>query len=113
MPSTHSAAVSFFVTYIVLASLYLPFHPSIRKPESELDAAVPLSVRLIPPLLAIPIASTMALSRVWLGVHTAAQVAVGWAIGIPCAWAWYQLWTVGGWSVTGQKVEQWFHETIF
>ncbi|KAL7284723.1 hypothetical protein ACG7TL_002029 [Trametes sanguinea] len=87
MPSTHSAVITFFATYITLASAFLPIHPSF--PSS------PALTRGLPPLVVVPLASTIAASRIWLGHHTWPQVAAGCAYGLVAAPLWFILWTKG------------------
>ena len=40
---------------------------------------------------ALPAIFAIGLSRVWLGVHSPAQVAVGWLVGLGIAWSWIRL----------------------
>ncbi|OSD01054.1 PAP2-domain-containing protein [Trametes coccinea BRFM310] len=87
MPSTHSAVITFFATYITLASAFLPIHPSF--PSS------PALTRGLPPLVVVPLASTIAASRIWLRHHTWPQVAAGCAYGLVAAPLWFILWTKG------------------
>ncbi|KAI0827372.1 hypothetical protein BC628DRAFT_1318522 [Trametes gibbosa] len=88
MPSTHSAVITFFAAYIVLACTYLPIHPS-------LPASSPSITRVLPPLFVVPLASTIAVSRIWLRHHTWPQVAAGVAYGLVFAPVWFRLWTCG------------------
>ncbi|KAI9060096.1 PAP2-domain-containing protein [Trametes sanguinea] len=96
MPSTHSAVIMFFATYITLACAFLPIHPSF--PSS------PALTRGMPPLVVVPLASTIAVSRIWLGHHTWPQVAAGCAYGLAVAPLWFVLWTKGL-NEYGQKAE--------
>ncbi|OJT05935.1 hypothetical protein TRAPUB_3225 [Trametes pubescens] len=96
MPSTHSAVITYFATYITLACMYLPIHPSLP--------ASPALTRVLPPLVVVPLASTIALSRIWLGHHTWPQVTVGVAHGLLFAPLWFKLWT-DGWDEYGRMVE--------
>lgn len=98
MPSTHSATITFFGTYIFLASQNLPIHKTLSQSA--------LVTRLIPPLVAIPWAVAILVSRVLLGYHTWAQVAVGSAYGGWLATVWFILWTRGGLNELGQEVER-------
>ncbi|KZS95850.1 PAP2-domain-containing protein [Sistotremastrum niveocremeum HHB9708] len=82
MPSTHSATIMFYATYIVLASALLPIHQSL--PQSPLT-------RVVPPVVAVPWASSIALSRIRLGHHTPAQVFVGSVLGCAFAASWFSL----------------------
>ncbi|OBZ68370.1 hypothetical protein A0H81_11648 [Grifola frondosa] len=68
MPSTHSAVISYYAAYVVLACAYLPIHPSL--PVSPVSRILPLFI--VPPL-----SSVIAVSRIWLGHHTWPQVATG------------------------------------
>ncbi|KAJ3525170.1 hypothetical protein NMY22_g10687 [Coprinellus aureogranulatus] len=83
MPSTHAAVVSFQAAYILLACLALPIHPAF--PQS-------VASRLLPPLVIIPWAITIVVSRVKLGYHTWAQVVVGFLYGICAAAVMFALW---------------------
>ncbi|EJF61727.1 PAP2-domain-containing protein [Dichomitus squalens LYAD-421 SS1] len=84
MPSTHSATITYFATYITLACAYLPIHPAF--PSSPL-------MRIFPPLIVIPLASTIAWSRISLGHHTVFQVAAGVTCGLVYAPLMFRLWT--------------------
>ncbi|KAI0356879.1 phosphatidic acid phosphatase type 2/haloperoxidase, partial [Trametes cingulata] len=97
MPSTHSATITYFATYITLACVYLPIHPSLP--------ASPSISRFLPPLVVVPLASTIAVSRIWLGHHTWPQVAAGCAYGLLFAPVWFKLWT-GGWNEYGRTMEE-------
>lgn len=63
MPSTHSSVIIYYATYVSLASLLL-------RPESPWSA-LPQYFGL---LIVAPWAVTIAISRIWLGHHTAEQV---------------------------------------
>ena len=78
MPSTHSASITFLATYILLACLYLPVH-----------AVFPAYSRLAP-LIVVPYASAVMMSRVWLGHHTWPQVFAGGSYGIVFAIFWFE-----------------------
>ncbi|KAK7014876.1 hypothetical protein R3P38DRAFT_1416178 [Favolaschia claudopus] len=95
MPSTHSASIGYFATYVLLASFYLPLHPSIPGGETA---------RIVVPIVVLPLASIVAMSRVWLGHHTWAQIAVGCAYGVGWAFLCFRVWTKAL-SEHGQKVE--------
>ncbi|TFK42598.1 phosphatidic acid phosphatase type 2/haloperoxidase [Crucibulum laeve] len=97
MPSTHSATITFFATYILLACTYLSVHPSL--PQSNWIS------RLFPPLITIPWATAIVMSRVWLGHHTWRQVVVGMSYGATFAAGWFALWTRSLY-VYGQRVEE-------
>ena len=103
MPSTHSASITYFaselgfscvirlmlnprVAYIPLACAYLPLHRSL--PQSSYT-------RLLPPILIVPCASLIAVSRIWLGHHTVAQVLVGAGCGAAFACVWFKGWAGG------------------
>ncbi|KAE9396060.1 PAP2-domain-containing protein [Gymnopus androsaceus JB14] len=86
MPSTHSATMTYYATYILLASLYLPIHRTL--PQSWIT-------RIGPPLVVLPWATVIALSRIWLGHHTLAQVSVGCTFGFVFALSWFAMWTHG------------------
>ncbi|KAI0307736.1 hypothetical protein B0F90DRAFT_1807153 [Multifurca ochricompacta] len=86
MPSTHSATITFYGTYIPLACAWLPSHPSF--PQTSLFRPLVL-------LVVVPWAFAIAGSRVWLGHHTVPQVAVGCAYGFAFSCVWFWLWTHG------------------
>jgi len=83
MPSTHSAAITYFATYIPLASLYLPVHPTL-----------PPKIRVLAPLLTVPWAILVVASRVWLGYHSWPQVIAGTLYGASFACGWFSLYSV-------------------
>ncbi|KAI4527837.1 phosphatidic acid phosphatase type 2/haloperoxidase, partial [Schizophyllum commune Loenen D] len=87
MPSTHSAVVAYFSTYVLLASARLPIHPSL--PSS------PLITRTLPALVIVPWATLVACSRVWLGKHSWIQVIAGCAYGALFASVAFCVWTGG------------------
>lgn len=87
MPSTHSATITYFGTYIPLACAYLPIHLSF--PSSAIS-------RIVPPLIVIPWAVLIAISRIWLGHHTWPQVLCGCAYGFAFAFLWFAIWAHGG-----------------
>lgn len=84
MPSTHSAAISYLATYILLASMFLPVHPSF--PSN-------INVSLLAPCVALPWAVAVVSSRVWLGHHTVPQVIAGASYGVALASVWFGLWS--------------------
>ncbi|KAF8921319.1 PAP2-domain-containing protein [Mucidula mucida] len=86
MPSTHSATITYFAVYSTLACAYLPLHPSL--PSGWL-------MRTIPPLVIVPLALLIALSRLWLGHHTIPQVLAGCSYGILFSCTLFALWTHG------------------
>jgi dolichyldiphosphatase len=92
MPSTHSAAISFLATYIILASLYLPLHPSFSSENVRLS-----------PLITTPWAIAVVMSRVWLGHHTWPQVFAGASYGLILASVLFGLWR-GGLSEYAERV---------
>ena len=96
MPSTHSAVITYYAAYTLLACAQLPLHSSLP--------ATPLT-RVIAPLVVLPWSITVAVSRIWLGYHTWPQVAVGCANGLLFAPLWFSLWT-HGWNHYGQILEQ-------
>ncbi|KJA27178.1 hypothetical protein HYPSUDRAFT_35765 [Hypholoma sublateritium FD-334 SS-4] len=98
MPSTHSATISYFATYILLASTYLRVHPSLGPPSGAVW-------RILPPLICLPWAGSIMMSRVWLGHHTWPQVFAGASYGIAMASICFALWT-GGWNDVGEKAEK-------
>ncbi|KAI9454003.1 hypothetical protein F5148DRAFT_1277388 [Russula earlei] len=98
MPSTHSAAITFFGTYIPLACTWLPLHTSF--PKSPL-------FRCLVVLVTVPWTVAVARSRILLGHHTAPQVIVGCVYGFSFACIWFWLW-VHGLNDWGQRVERYF-----
>jgi len=103
MPSTHSATITFFATYILLAATYLPVHHSFPLNSTS---------RVVPVLITFPWAVMIVMSRVWLGHHTWAQVLAGSAYGVVFAFVWYALWT-GGLNEYGKVVEKEFANRMF
>lgn len=102
MPSTHSAAITFYATYISLAAKLLPIHPTL--PASSLTRTLPVA-------LAIPWASSVIYSRIRLGHHTWPQVSVGCACGVAFAGLWFRLW-VSGLDEVGHDLEVWTNTFI-
>ncbi|KAI0033159.1 phosphatidic acid phosphatase type 2/haloperoxidase [Vararia minispora EC-137] len=102
MPSTHSASMAFFATYIPLACAYLPIHSSLP------DAAY---IIVLPPFLIIPCAMLVTISRTWLGHHTWPQVLVGCSYGVAFALLWYNAW-IRGVQEYGAIVEDMVREYI-
>jgi len=86
MPSTHSATITFYGTYIPFACAWLPLHASL--PESPL-------FRPFVAFVVVPWTCAIACSRVLLGHHTAPQVIVGCIYGFAFACVWFWLWTHG------------------
>ncbi|KAI0068357.1 PAP2-domain-containing protein [Artomyces pyxidatus] len=86
MPSTHSATITYYGTYIPLACTYLPLHDT-------LPPSIP--VRLLAPALTIPFALLILTSRVWLGHHTWPQVFVGCLYGLAFGCLWFTIWMRG------------------
>lgn len=101
MPSTHSATISYFAAYILLASRYLPVHPSLGLQREAMW-------RFFPPFVCLPWAVSIMMSRVWLRHHTWPQVFAGASYGIFVASVWFALWT-GGWNNIGQRTEEAFN----
>ncbi|KAF9482791.1 PAP2-domain-containing protein [Pholiota conissans] len=102
MPSTHSAAISYFATYILLASRYLPLHTSLQPAHAW---------RVFTPLICLPWATSVVMSRIWLGHHTWPQVFAGASFGVGLASIWYSLW-VGGWNIVGAMGEEAWNEWL-
>ncbi|KAJ7063246.1 PAP2-domain-containing protein [Mycena amicta] len=98
-PSTHASSVSFIAAYISFAAAYLPLHPSLHPATRWF------------PLVAVPWAALVMLSRIWLGHHTMSQIAAGSIYGILWAWIWVELWRNGlsdyG-RVAEELVVEWF-----
>lgn len=99
MPSTHSATITFFAMYIILACLYLPTHHTL--PSSALT-------RIVPPCVTTPWALLIVLSRVWLGHHTWPQVFAGVSYGLLFSLLLFTLW-VSGLYEYGPMVENMIH----
>ncbi|KAF8516733.1 hypothetical protein BU17DRAFT_50707, partial [Hysterangium stoloniferum] len=102
MPSTHSASMAFYATYICATCSYLPLH---RTFDMQV-MSIPL--RDLVPVIVVPWAVLVLASRVWLGHHTWQQVGVGCGFGVGFAGVWFALWIVGGLSVVGGEAENWF-----
>lgn len=102
MPSTHSAVITHFAVYIPLACAFLPLHPSL--PNSKWT-------RLLPSLVAVPWASAIVYSRMWLGHHTWPQCLAGCLYGTGFALIWFKLWT-NGFNALGQSAEVAFHDAL-
>ncbi|CAE6438295.1 unnamed protein product [Rhizoctonia solani] len=88
MPSTHSAAITFYAVYIILAANLLPIHPAWHFPNSPY-------VRVIPSVISLPWATGVSLSRVGLHHHTMSQVGAGCLLGAITAGVWFKLWIMG------------------
>jgi len=86
MPSTHSATIMFYATYVTLACAWLPLHASL--PQSPF-------LRPFVALATISWAGVVASSRILLGYHTAPQVIVGCIHGFTFACVWFWPWTHG------------------
>ena len=86
MPSTHSATIVFYGTYITLACTWLPLHASL--PQSPF-------LRPLAALATITWACVVASSRILLGHHTAPQVIAGCIYGLTFACVWFWPWTHG------------------
>ena len=97
MPSTHSAVITYFALYICLACARLSFHHAFPLAETY--------IRAWPPAVVVPLASTIALSRIWLGHHTVPQVGAGVVCGLVFTPVWFWLWTEGGMSAWGHVAE--------
>jgi dolichyldiphosphatase len=103
MPSTHAASITYYATYITTACVSLPLHHSFDfklLPQGLFRSLVPAVI--------LPWASLIVASRVWLEHHTWKQVAAGFCYGGAFAGLWFALWTKGGLSMAGAKMEDWF-----
>lgn len=96
MPSTHSAVITYYALYTILASVNFPIHPSL--PDSPWT-------RAIAPLMITPWAIAIATSRIWLGHHTWRQVLAGFTHGVVFTFIWYRIWIRGG-NEYGKVLEQ-------
>ncbi|KAF8798011.1 hypothetical protein BYT27DRAFT_7203706 [Phlegmacium glaucopus] len=106
MPSTHSATISYYAAYIFLGCLYLPVHPTL--PSG-------LAIRILPPLIILPCAISVIMSRVWLGHHTMPQVVAGISYGVAYASVWFVLWTRGlnSWGMYAEQLlHHWINATL-
>ena len=101
MPSTHSATITFYGTYIPLACAWLPLHASL--PPTPL-------LRPLAALVIVPWTCAVASSRILLGHHTTPQVIVGCIYGFTFACVWFWPWT-HGLSDLGQIVER--HVSVY
>jgi len=108
MPSTHAATISYFATYISLAAVTIPTHPSLSKVPRQAIALAPFAV--------VPTAFIIALSRIWLGHHTGKQVIAGSTVGVTLATGWLYMWTHGAsrllWACVNQlpwSIRRWIH----
>ncbi|KAG1715693.1 hypothetical protein ID866_1456, partial [Astraeus odoratus] len=103
MPSTHSSSCTFFAAYATFASIYLPLHSRLH----------PLAV--YSPIVMVPWAMLVVVSRVWLGYHTWPQVAAGTALGIGFASLWFRIWVddVGGVRTLGVNLDRWLGWTPY
>ncbi|KAF8585832.1 hypothetical protein K439DRAFT_1342550 [Ramaria rubella] len=104
MPSTHSATITYYSSYICAACLYLPLHKSFERIPPFVSS---LAFETVVPIVVVPWASLVILSRVWLGHHTWEQVAVGIAYGALFSSIWFSMWTKGGLNIFGYQVEDW------
>ena len=97
MPSTHSATITYYAVYTLLAAITLPLHPS-----------MPSYTRKIGPSIVLPWATAIAVSRTSLGHHTWPQVGAGCLFGFTFSLLWYTAW-VQGLNAYGQLVEETYH----
>lgn len=102
MPSTHSSAVAFMATYIILACSRLPLPASL----SWLSADEEGLVRQIGPVAAVGWAGLVTASRLYLGHHTVPQVAAGIGFGVMFGLGCFSLWTVYGLDGYGALLER-------
>lgn len=102
MPSTHAAVVGFQAAYVLLACLALPIHPNF--PQSTIS-------RILPPLVVVPWATAIIVSRVRLGYHTWAQVIVGLLYGVCTAAGMFSLWKNGWKDSYGAMVDRYIQHT--
>lgn len=96
MPSTHSAVITYYAAYTVVASLFLPIHHSL--PDESIT-------RTVIPLVVVPWAAAIAISRTWLGHHTWRQVGAGCLHGLVFTYMWFNIWVRGA-NKHGQIFEQ-------
>ena len=89
MPSTHSATISYFAVFIVLAATQLPVHPSI-------SWVPPTLIHTFTPVFMVTTALVICISRIRLGHHTLKQVGAGISVGAIWGLAWFWWWSKGG-----------------
>ncbi|KAG8761555.1 hypothetical protein FRC14_002742 [Serendipita sp. 396] len=99
MPSTHSATISYYATFITLSCAYLPIHPLFF--HTWFDG--PINSTIVrwfvwptAPLVATVVASTVCASRINLGHHTIKQVMGGVCVGVSFGALWFSWWKMGG-----------------
>lgn len=102
MPSTHSSAVAFMATYIILACARLPLPASLSWLSTEEESLA----RRIGPAVAVGWASLVTASRLYLGHHTVPQVLAGIGFGVLFGLGCFSLWTVYGLDGYGTLLEQ-------
>jgi dolichyldiphosphatase len=94
MPSSHANSLAFLSTFVALWCYSVHVDPFDSSSSASFLAA-PIEVLAL--CLAAPlVGACLASLRVALGFHTAAQVAVGWALGALLAIAW---WRAGQWHL--------------
>ncbi|CAG7847956.1 SubName: Full=Uncharacterized protein {ECO:0000313/EMBL:CCA69456.1} [Serendipita indica DSM 11827] len=90
-PSTHSATITYYATFITLSCFYLPIHPAISfLPRVIINPLIPLA--------AISGAAVVCVSRIRLGHHTLKQVGAGAIVGLIVGWLWFDGWAGRGWG---------------
>lgn len=89
MPSTHSATISYYATFIALAATRLPVHPS-------LSSVPPKFINPIAPVLMTVTSLVICISRIRLGHHTLKQVGAGITVGTLFGLGWFAWWSTGG-----------------
>ncbi|KAH8119889.1 hypothetical protein DFH11DRAFT_15513 [Phellopilus nigrolimitatus] len=99
---THSATITHYAVYVLLACTCLPVHPSL--PQGQIS-------RVLPPIIVIPWAMGIVHSRIWLGRHTWLQCIAGSVYGAAFAVGWFSLWT-NGVDKVGQIVEGQFNRLL-
>jgi len=87
MPSTHAAAMAYYVAFILLSCRYVPLHPSIMMPGGD-------NLRIFFPMVTLPWMVSIVISRVLFGYHTWSQVVVGALYGCLFALGWFNAWVM-------------------
>ncbi|KAM0335819.1 hypothetical protein ACHAQA_000869 [Verticillium albo-atrum] len=87
MPSSHAQFVAFWAVFLLLF-LFVRHRPANRD-EAYRSRALSRAERSVAGLVAVATAAAVAWSRVYLGYHTARQVAVGLGAGAVCAVGWF------------------------
>ena len=88
MPSSHSAVISYYASFISLAATRLAVHPSLRSVPPQL-------ITVLGPIGIVTTAVVVCVSRIRLGHHTVKQVGAGILVGTVGGVAWFWWWSRG------------------